>query len=766
MGVLAKNFNFVAMGDPPKDPSLSKLLADTTREVPFWRPLFGLSTKPCPEDNSLQMTGDIAPDCVLEVARRIIAGPWHGPWEEQARSALRLIANCCADSNVNRSIMIRRGGIEALMDKIRAGTHCDLLLPTLYNICVDYDEPALDTEGKPLTSLSQMEKGGSQDNSGPAVNAAEQKLGAYWRQGELATSIETLINTRSSAKDWLGTLADLIEMASRIAVYGIEHLGPALGGVDEDETAETRTLARIRLVHSLLIRGADIAKEDSDCCVSMCQAVLNILSQRTCHSAVICIDGGLWQLIRLPYLVDAEDDEDDETFLPYRKAMLKVIYEISGLETYSEQIDPESRLVRNCIEALAAWTESDIVNHAATLTSPQAQPRAPTPQASMCVLIINTITSIERSLQLATSTPIAYILGTLLTRSFDPDVLLPAVDLAARLALCREGQDALHNADIMLAVRKLLQPASQTDAKGTDILRETATLVRLMVKGRAEYVIDLATNAGVSIHQGDREQNPGLGGSIMTAIMSLFQGTTDARTKTEIGRLAIEILRTHFSSRPASVSVPASSPVQLSTSLLQDMTLQSKRLDDSRLLSILDNSATSSSDWSDTPPTLTVADAMAYIITHPLAQSQPPSSAGSEGHMQAEAEAWFGLGLLSTLPAARLWIMEALAQDDYQPLKRLTEIVDQHSSRDSEKGDKRAHPPLSQPHTGQGEKRDARYENVKVLVVKMGQTGHTTTSHASGSPSAAPPKLTSKLKTAQEGLEAAAADLGLDWVLV
>ncbi|KIW99966.1 uncharacterized protein Z518_10894 [Rhinocladiella mackenziei CBS 650.93] len=750
MPELAMYFHQVALRGRHHDPRLSVLLADTTREVPLWRPQFGLPSKPSSEENSQQVKGEVAPDCVLEVARRIIIGPWHETYREQIRSALRIIANCCADNNVNRSIIIHRGGIEAMMHLALYRRECDLLLPTLYNVCVDFDEPALDNERKPWPPL-QLAFRGSEQNSGPAVNLAEQKLGMSWDTRHELSSVEILLETKTSADNCLGILADVVEMASRVALYGIHQL---VRNLDDDDSVEKAEVYTIQLVHTLLNQGTELAKEDFECCASVCQAVLNVLSQQACYGAVLSADGALWQLIHLPYACvnDDEDEESHESLVPYRKAILKTTYEISTLEKYGAKFNGERNLIHNCIDLLKNYGEGkrDLLSV------------GPRPWASVCVLLANKITSADRAISFVKSTHIASVISRLISQCTDSDILLPAIDLATRLALCTEGQDALHVAGMMSSLCKLLTPTSEANAMGINIQRETVTLMRLLIKGRAEHISDLKNVNG----EGADNQRD----SIVAAMMYLFQNTNDSRTKTEIGRFSIEVLRTLFASAPSQpAGLGSSTNGQPSSDLPADKEQQPEsesQAIEAQFLSIFNQSPATSKDGDSS----TVADTIAYIVTQPAPRPHSPSPDQAPAQsIQTEAEAWFGLGLLSTLSVARPWILAALSRDDNRLLSRLREIISQSQSSSSlalsstsasgagsVNQDQVPNVPADTK-TFLPASKDPRYENVKVFVVKMMHAPPINDTSTNSS---------SRDKTLQESLEAVAAEMGVDWVLV
>lgn len=262
---LANYFARVVHRQSSHGPTLCTLLANTTRDVPFWRPLFGLNTRSDVEQNRSQMAGDASPrldsdgpDCVLEVARRVLTRPWNESSSQLFRSALRLIANCCADNNLNRSVIVRRGGVELMMHLARWRRECDLLIPTLFNVCIDFDEPAVDAEGEPWKPLDQMQTDPGHESE-PIVNAAEQRLGMFWELSDGACSVETLLDTSDYAEGCSATLADLVEMASRVSLYGVHNLVRQLDGTEPEEIVEARTIG---LIDALLTQGSKLTRKD------------------------------------------------------------------------------------------------------------------------------------------------------------------------------------------------------------------------------------------------------------------------------------------------------------------------------------------------------------------------------------------------------------------------------------------------------------------------------------------------------------------------
>ncbi|OAG34868.1 hypothetical protein AYO21_10973 [Fonsecaea monophora] len=706
-------------------------LADATREVPFWRPLFGLEAKPNRDINETQAGGASPPDCIVEIARRVVSETAQTSTSEQTRSALRIIANCCADNNTNRSIIIERDGIEALLEMIRQGRECDLVIPTLYNVCIDYDEPARDSAGQPLISLQGKTAKGEEAGLNTAANRAEQRLGTYWSPHARLTSFEILLKAKDSEQVNTDTLADLIEMASRIALYETRDFVHKTDGAGPGGTFEVDTTADI--VQALLTHGLELAQEDIDCRASMCQAVLNLLPQPDSRNIIAGDPRLVWNLIHLPLATDGlesetdDANEDEQGLAPYREAFLRTTYAVTAVGPYHQVSGCESPLIHNCIATLETGGPRDLL-------------------ASICVLLTNSVITKERAQKLVKAAPkLPSFLSEWLVKTTASASLLPALNLAVRLALCREGQDAFHQVNMASAMAVLLaSPPSQVDSLGLEIQSDAVVVVRLMIKGRMEYLSDLVSTRA----DGSRTY-------IMALIFSLFEETSHAGTKTNIGRLSIEILRTLRSSSTSAVATD------------KDRTGRGRE-DDNKAESLFQSifpaqhlppspSPTTTTAMPDSnsnsPPRTTIADTISWILTQsalspppddPQHSSSPTQDASSL--QQTEGEAWFGLALLAAFPSTHGSIRAALARDDFRLLTRLREIASASASatarssgaaslqllkegRNDENAVIAATVAAEQESAssrGRGpESRhgwDPRYENIKVLVARMVQS--------------------------------------------
>ena len=713
--------------------ALLRTLADTSREEPFWRPLFGVETKLGYAANISQMKRDSVPDSVLDLARRVVTtSHFKDSTSEQMRCALRLIANTCADNNVNRSIVINRDGIEDLLELLRKQRECDLVIPVLYNVCIDYDEPATDAHHKPLAPPPQLQSALSETSATPVLSAAEQRLGTYWFLYEDKTSFEILLSARDHAKDCTETIADLLEMASRVALYGIDNFVQKSDGRDPDEMYDTDTTADI--VRLLVVDSSKLIGEDDEGRLSICQAVLNVLTQPQTHATIVNDDNLLHALVHLPYplSVDGRDDEDQQAYAPYQKEFLKLVYSISATESYSETVILKSSLIDACLNAIERCSVG--------LLEPATNPSVG-PLASYCVLLANCITTTERAEKLLEDRRIIIHLPTLLDRVKDTEVLLPAVGLAARLSLSPKGQEAFSNSEPSMfpVIAKILHDrTSEVGATGLEIQRNAVALTRLLIKGQGRDILSKFRSTADHIVESI---------SLAREITALGNRTSDAQTKAELGRLFIEILRiVHF---PNTSSI--TSPNEL------DETESNNTTAESFLLTLFHDPDPSQT----TSPRIIqdlAADTISSIITESKPPTQPPSHSPSASDTHSnhplhqpnplEAEAYFGLGLLSTLSSSHLSLRRILADNNSALLTQLREIV------------------TSNPHLllGRPGGKDPRYENIKVLVVNLLQPrSRSASNHPKNLENGDEAENESRV---QAELEDVASEMGLDWVVV
>ena len=772
MPALACHVEQIYQQGQPRDFTTAILvaLAEATREVPFWRPLFGLEVKPAYLPNVHQLKRDRPPDCILDVARRIVSGQLREASSEQMRCALRVMANCCADNNVNRSILVNRDAVEDLLELLKDKKECDLVIPTLYNVCVDYDWLGIDgCNDKPLLPDQQMSTKKDAGLSVVALTAAEWRLGSYWFMYNGAkTSFEILLEAKDHAPSCMGTLADLVELASRVALQSPDNF---VREADGDEICDHTVDTTADVLRSLLTSGAELAKEDIDCRVSICQAVINILSQHeSYYPTLVGINDALLNLIHLPYnsKSGAVSDEEEQTLEPYRQAILQLIYKISAVEAYTQMFEINFNLIHEWINVLNTFLPGvlspsrRVVRHesSATVESPQGnefQDNSPAPQplASACVLLANSITTTDRARKLLKSSAIATCLPQLFITASDPEVLLPAIDLATRLALTREGQDAMQTemAHMIPALACILHKrTAEVDLIGLEVQRNAIALARLLIKGSSKHIWNLTLQPA---YADERYTNPSLEkcSPLPKELYDLCERTNDAQTKVEAGKFFVEALRTTFTSLESSTAEAATGDAEKNPT--GEGNKFSSKGAEHKFLSIFGHE-----DAGNTRPLRnTVANMITFIIT----QSQSPAATSfrQQQTSQAEAEGWFGLALLSTITSTTLSIRTVLARDNLQLLNRLTEIVAWQTSPATNYVATAVHPVSSEAAAAAAASTNPLYENIRILVAKLLQP----------QPQSSPPATqgvppSSDEQRVQAGLEAAATEMGLDWVIV
>lgn len=468
-------------------------------------------------------------DCILEAARSLLANQDLIADDALLRPVLRLTANCCADDNVSRSIMVNRGGIGSMKQLALQSRALDLLLPTLYNVCVDYEEIAVDEQNQPLR-MNDLD-------TSVELTRAEQVLGSCVGLSPMSiTAVELFLNLSASSNEMsFGFLTDLAEMASRPALFGVQHI------FSEDRSSWPAQSNG--LLDSLFTHGVSLIYQDEEIAQTVLQTFLNVLSQKQIQLALLQSCEFLLAIVTLLELepdreTDAEEELHEMTDLSrYRESLFQLIYTASALPEYAEAYDPAkeqfSRLVRQL--------EQVHMNPEATIP--------PYQKASLLVLVANALTAPDRIAQCLSRLPaVPEIVANILRHTIAPINIIPALDLAGRLALDPAGQRSLLSTGILETLNRKLQPHSTTpDASGKShtftIHREAVALTRLLLK---------SPSAG--------QQNPTTSQltpnqPLHNTILTLFTTTLDASTKLEISRYAVEVLR-NITSTSTPITLP------------------------------------------------------------------------------------------------------------------------------------------------------------------------------------------------------------------
>ncbi|RMZ75904.1 hypothetical protein DV738_g5254, partial [Chaetothyriales sp. CBS 135597] len=475
------------------------LLADLSKKEPSWRQLFGPLTRTT-QAGGLGEGGAPKERCILGAAVQAIQLAAVDSLPVIAtRPVIRLLANCCADNNVNRSTVINSPALDALQSLVLKRTEIDILLPALYNICTDFDEPAQDDTGQPYHIAGQLTQA---DLEAEFLTKAEAKLQAW-------TLLEVDDNKLLEASD-PSILADLIEMSTRSALFDIsitlrdDHLPSK--SMDDDLAQRAVTLS-----HKLLNQGTRIASTSTEAQASICQACLNLYSQPVMQKALAQSSKDIELFIELPYLTaaddkdeegkydDDDDDDEDIDLSSYRESFLKLLYAVSALPEYQSLASPDSDLVADLTQSLARYATVLLDRGLDNTPSPTQKqvnalsPDTPSPLPSILALLNNALCSLERVeafLNCSISSSTCRHIMAILLHTTTPKVLLPSLSLANRLALSPAGAEQLYAADRDFSVlSRLLHKHSHTNNQTTANPDEAAITHEILAFARLLYTV-------------------------------------------------------------------------------------------------------------------------------------------------------------------------------------------------------------------------------------------------------------------------------------
>ena len=470
-------------------------LADASRYAPLLRSIYGLRERLSADQNKYQMQAAIDPDCILEAARRIVDPAETGLFPGQTKQAMRIIANCCGDNNTNRALMIGRSGVEQL--KLLAGKkeELNILIPTIYNLCGEYDTAVTGVDGANLKV--DMMDGADETQDTVPLTVAEYELGAFINKLD-KTPIEMFLDlTYYIDPSLLPVLGDIVEIASRPVLFDIKHI------IDTSD-ADIAQARLINLFQALTLNGPYFL-HDQDAWASICQTYFNLLANPVPRIILSRSLSDLQAFINLAYKTQKPSTQGDLL----RTAVLKLTYLMSALPTYAEDAAPDSRFISDLAQSLKD-------RHPQLLTT--------------LALLSNYLTTLERITSFQKLYQVQTPLVEILTAHNDSLTLLPALSLCIRLTLVPECQVSLHSANIFSALIHLLEASPQRE-HNLEIHRESIALTRLVVKSQSEHVHDLLTKQT----------------KLLTIILTIANTTIDTTSKLEAGRFIVELLRTLLS---------------------------------------------------------------------------------------------------------------------------------------------------------------------------------------------------------------------------
>ncbi|RMZ89293.1 hypothetical protein DV736_g3471, partial [Chaetothyriales sp. CBS 134916] len=444
------------------------------------------------------------------------------------------------NNNVNRSLVISSPALDALQGLVIKGTEMEILLPTLYNICTDFDEPALNENGQPYHLPGQLTETGLETE--------------YLTMAEARLQIWPLMEIDDKFLEASGPLlADLMEMSSRSALFDISitlrHYNSAKGK-DPNQRA-------VILSHKILHQGTKIACTSTEAQASICQTCLNLYSQPMMQKTLAQSSKDIELFMEVPYLT-ASDQNKDIDLSPYRESFLRQLYAVSALPEYQKLASPDSDLLASLTQYLAKYEVLGGLDDAvpvverdqeATKQQDVASPDNASSLTSILALLNNALCDLERVEAFLNhhSSVCKHIMVILLHTNMQP-VMLPSLNLVNRLVLCPTGAQKLYAVDRHFSVfsrllkhKTALKPAlGQEGANEAPIQRETITFARLLIKSSPSIALALVQNPIYYNH-----------------LLHLFLPsctTPDTASRSELARLNIAILRTITGSRPASAA--------------------------------------------------------------------------------------------------------------------------------------------------------------------------------------------------------------------
>jgi hypothetical protein len=369
-------------------------------------------------------------DCVLDVAAAVLADKHYRNAERTLRAALRVVANCCADNNVNRSFVLWKGTIQAMRCLLFERRCLDLLIPTLYNACTDYD----------VVATSEKE-GEIKGTTGTEMALGTVFTGSQDAAGVELPGLELLLRVVDDVDEsHIGFLAELINMASKPPNEDIF-------GEDADTHFQQRAT---ELLHNMLEAIPVMCAIDEDAKEPLMQATLRITSALP---EFIAESPALFHRLR-SMLQTTMDSMDDAASI--QEAYTRLVYDISSQPSYADA------------HAGADSAMSDLIRDLLRL-SPHPRPPQGHHLSATLVLITNTLKTHATITSMLSRFPdLPARTSAILREASDPAILIPTLDLACRIALHPQGQATLLEAHILENVTVHLETLSQPHSAITD----------------------------------------------------------------------------------------------------------------------------------------------------------------------------------------------------------------------------------------------------------------------------------------------------------
>ncbi|KPI35563.1 uncharacterized protein AB675_10957 [Cyphellophora attinorum] len=474
------------------------VLAEAPRTVELWRRYFGLCKRvigysPKPQN----------PDCILDVARRVIGDERLNHDDQLLRAALRIVANCCADNNTNRSLIVYRDGIQGLKALVKAQRHLDLVLPTLFNVCTDFDEAASDIKGEEDVEIF--------------VSCAAADLGKP--VGEDSTAV-LLIKTHHER-----FVPALVELSLLPAAFGLKHVlvPAATGHILDPKPLFARLFRYGRRMKSSRYDDTDEWEETRD---ELSRACISLLRTDDAQIALAKSPESFWDYLECYWNLGEEAS-------PYLPAFRQIVHYVSGRPEYVAAHPVDSDAFRELVENLEYV-------HDPSSDLPQ-NPNYERP-ISIMTLIHNAFSTQQHVVDAVAEFPgLPESVLDMVDAYFDKLPSLTAgIALLTRFSIVPEARDVLINHSIFNALyfmlgkaraqREHLQRPPEVNAARLKESLALINLTRLLIVSRD--IVSRRIN-----------YNPNFFPDLHSEIMQLPIASFDDDAKHDLGQYCIQVLR-------------------------------------------------------------------------------------------------------------------------------------------------------------------------------------------------------------------------------
>ena len=280
-------------------------------------------------------------------------------------------------------------------------------------------------------------------------------------------------------------------------------------------------------------RGLDMALASVECCLTVCTAILQLLStnatrQEAAKSVSMnwlvdfsgCVGKHLEAVASSDWSSDEPGGEELETC---RSQLLRLAYDVTATDVWV-QYHPMSETEATFREDFQA---GDVVRLRYSLA-----------------MLVNSVRTGSDATHIWDHN--SQIVLRCLQESNDPDILFPAVGLLGKMFAATENPNFLHDSNLLPSVRRILEISTTVRIK-----HDIVFMLRLAIKRpphTAGHALASSETPLVNQHSSELPQT-------LHSALALFQNTPDGSTKLEVGRLIIEVCRGLFSEKMYAGSV-------------------------------------------------------------------------------------------------------------------------------------------------------------------------------------------------------------------